>query len=68
MMDLSFANQALACEWLVKNEGRLENKVYTLPEEVDRKIAGLKLKAMGIDIDRLTAEQKKYLESWQEGT
>lgn len=64
VMDMSFANQALGIEFLVKNKGKLENKLYTLPEEVDMNIAQLKLKAMGIEIDTLTEEQKKYLNSW----
>ena len=68
VMDMSFANQALACEFLVKNKGKLENKVYKLPDEIDNRIASLKLEAMGIKIDKLTEEQKKYLSSWQEGT
>lgn len=68
VMDLSFANQALAAAWLVKNKGKLKNKVYVLPKAIDKTIAALKLKAMGISIDRLTNEQKKYLSSWQEGT
>ena len=61
VMDMSFANQALGIEFLVKNHGRLENKLYTLPYEVDVKIAELKLQSMGIEIDTLTAEQEKYL-------
>jgi adenosylhomocysteinase len=65
---MSFANQALSLEYLLKNLDRLENKVYTIPEEIDREIARLKLEAMGIRIDRLTAEQLKYLSSWEEGT
>lgn len=68
VMDMSFANQALAAEYLVKNKGKLEPKVYILPEEIDRNIASLKLGAMGIKIDILSAEQKKYLSSWEEGT
>lgn len=68
VMDMSFANQALSVEYLVKNAKRLDNMVYRVPEEIDREIARLKLKALGIDIDRLTAEQKKYLKSWQMGT
>jgi adenosylhomocysteinase len=68
VMDMSFANQALASEFLLKNRGKLEPKVYALPEEVDREIAALKLAAMGIQIDTLTAEQAKYLSSWEEGT
>lgn len=68
VMDMSFANQALAAKWLVENKGKLKNKVYVLPKKIDDSIAHLKLKAMGIFIDRLTKEQKKYLSSWQEGT
>jgi adenosylhomocysteinase len=68
VMDMSFANQALAVEYLYKNKGKLENKVYVLPAEMDREIARLKLKTMGIEIDDLTEEQKKYLDQWQEGT
>lgn len=65
VMDMSFANQALGIEFLVKNYGKLENKLYTLPHEVDVKIAELKLKSMGIEIDTLTAEQEEYLNSWK---
>ncbi len=68
VMDMSFSNQAMAAKWIVENRGKLENKVYRLPEEIDRDIAGRKLKTMGIKIDRLTKEQRKYLESWKEGT
>jgi len=68
VMDMSFANQALAAEFMLKNAGKLENKVYDVPEEIDREIARLKLEAMGIKIDVLTPEQVKYLGSWQEGT
>ncbi len=68
VMDMSFANQALAAEWIVQNKGKLENKVYVLPHKLDVNVATLKLKAMGIEIDKLTAEQKKYLSSWTEGT
>lgn len=68
VMDMSLANQALAAEYFVKNKGKLQDKVYVLPPDVDAEIARLKLTAMGIKIDRLTAEQKKYLSSWQEGT
>ena len=64
VMDMSFANQALGIEFLVKNKGKLENKMYTLPHEVDVKIAELKLKSMGIEIDTLTKEQEEYLNSW----
>ena len=65
VMDMSFANQALGIEFLVKNKGNLENKLYTLPESVDMNIAKLKLEAMGISIDTLTAEQEEYLNSWK---
>ena len=68
VMDMSFANQALGMEFIVKNRGKLENKMYTLPIEVDREIASLKLKSMGIEIDTLTEEQAKYLNSWSQGT
>ena len=65
VMDMSFANQALGIEFLVKNKGKLENKLYTLPHEVDVKIAELKLRSMGIEIDTLTSEQEEYLNSWK---
>ncbi len=68
VMDMSFANQALAAEYVVKNHKELERKVYVVPEKIDRQIASLKLKSMGIKIDRLTAEQRKYLASWEVGT
>ncbi|MGA7676998.1 MAG: adenosylhomocysteinase [Dehalococcoidia bacterium] len=68
VMDMSFANQALCLEYLVKNKGKLQPKVYPVPEEIDNEIGRLKLKAMNINIDSLTKEQKKYLESWEEGT
>ena len=68
VMDLSFANQALAAEYLVQNAGKLEPKVYVLPQKLDRQVAALKLKAMAVKYDQLTAEQKRYLSSWQEGT
>ena len=68
VMDMSFANQALSCEYLVKNHKTLEHKVYAVPEELDKKIARLKLESMGIEIDRLTPEQEEYLASWSEGT
>jgi adenosylhomocysteinase len=67
-MDMSFANQALCSEFMVKNAKKLENKVYGVPEKIDKEIARLKLKAMGISIDTLTPEQKKYLQSWEMGT
>ncbi len=65
VMDMSFANQALGIEFLVKNNGKLENKLYTLPHEVDVKIAEIKLQSMGIEIDTLTPAQKEYLNSWK---
>ena len=68
VMDMSFANQALSAEYMAKNAGKLENKVYPVPEDIDREIARLKLEAMGVHIDKLTAEQEKYLTSWEEGT
>jgi len=68
VMDMSFANQALCAEYMVKNAARLEKKVYPVPEEIDRMVAQIKLDAMGVRIDRLTAEQSKYLSSWSEGT
>ncbi len=68
VMDMSFANQALAAEYLMKHSGKLENKVYKLPEALDRKIAELKLATMGVRIDRLTPEQAAYISSWQAGT
>ncbi|MEO0068636.1 MAG: adenosylhomocysteinase [candidate division WOR-3 bacterium] len=68
VMDLSFANQALAAEFILENRGKLENRVYKLPDEIDQEIARLKLTTMGIRIDRLTKEQKRYISSWQEGT
>ncbi|MGK7930730.1 MAG: adenosylhomocysteinase [Microcystaceae cyanobacterium] len=68
VMDMSFANQALACEFLVQNKGKLEPKIYNIPTELDQEIAALKLKAMGITIDTLTAEQTEYINSWTAGT
>lgn len=68
VMSLSFCGQALACEYLVKNKGRLKNKVYKLPEAIDQGIAKLQLECLGVKIDKLTAEQKKYLGSWEVGT
>jgi adenosylhomocysteinase len=68
VMDMSFANQALCLEYLVKNKGKLKPKVHPVPEEIDNEVGRLKLKAMNIAIDSLTKEQKKYLESWEEGT
>jgi adenosylhomocysteinase len=68
VMDMSFANQALSAEYMVKNADKLENKVYGVPEDIDREIARLKLEAMGVKVDVLTEEQVKYLNSWTEGT
>ena len=68
VMDMSFANQALGAEYMVRNAGSLERKVYVIPREVDQDIARLKLMAMGIGIDTLTDEQTRYLDSWEEGT
>lgn len=68
VMDMSFANQALGAEYIVGHYKKLERRVYTLPEKIDQQIAALKLKSMGTSIDKLTAEQKKYLSSWEMGT
>ncbi len=68
VMDMSFANQALAAEYLVKNHAQMEKKVYAVPEEQDKRVARLKLESMGIRIDRLTSQQEEYLASWSEGT
>jgi adenosylhomocysteinase len=68
VMDMSFANQALAAEYMVKNADKLEKRVYSVPAEIDAEIARLKLAAMGVTIDTLTEEQVKYLNSWEEGT
>ena len=68
VMDMSFANQALAAEFMVKNHARLEKKVYAVPEEIDREIARLKLASMGMTIDTPTPEQVRYMNSWEEGT
>nr|WP_290666836.1 adenosylhomocysteinase [Ardenticatena sp.] len=68
VMDMSFANQALAAKYILEHAAELQHKVYTVPEEIDREIARLKLQAMGVQIDELTEEQKRYLASWQEGT
>lgn len=68
VMDMSFANQALGIEFIVKNRGKLENKMYTLPHEIDVEIAKIKLDSMGIKIDTLTVEQELYLNSWNSGT
>jgi adenosylhomocysteinase len=68
VMDMSFANQALAAEYVTKNHKSLRKKVYSVPEDIDNEIARLKLKAIGVSIDTLTAEQKHYLSSWEMGT
>jgi adenosylhomocysteinase len=68
VMDMSFANQALSVEWLVAHHAELGPAVYPVPEEIDREVARLKLRAMGIEIDTLTPEQEEYLRSWQQGT
>jgi len=68
VMDMSFANQALSAEYMVKNIDQLTNKVYTVPDAIDREIARLKLNAMNVTIDTLTEQQVKYLNSWEEGT
>ena len=68
VMDMSFANQALGMEWLVAQASTLEHEVHTLPDAIDEEIARLKLQAMGVAIDTLTEEQRRYLASWRAGT
>jgi adenosylhomocysteinase len=68
VMDMSFANQALCARYMLEHSEQLENRVYTVPQEIDQEIARIKLEAMGIEIDILTPEQETYLSSWQEGT
>jgi adenosylhomocysteinase len=68
VMDMSFADQALSCDYMVKNHASLEKKVYTVPVDLDKRVAKLKLESLGIKIDRLTSEQEEYLASWNEGT
>ena len=68
VMDMSFADQALCCEYMIKNYKTLENKVYTVPADLDKRVARLKLEAMGVKINKLTPEQEEYLASWNEGT
>ena len=68
VMDMSFANQALAAEYMVKNYASLKHTVYSVPEEIDKNIALLKLTAMGVKIDALTPEQEAYLNEWRMGT
>ncbi len=67
-MDMSFANQALSAEFIKERSTELKKDVYKVPDEIDREVASLKLKAMGIEIDELTPEQVKYLSSWEFGT
>ena len=68
VMDMSFANQALSAEYMFKNAAEMQKKVYSVPADIDREIARLKLAAMHVDIDVLTPEQLSYLNSWEEGT
>jgi adenosylhomocysteinase len=68
VMDMSFANQALSAEYIAQHHGQMRKEVYPVPEEIDRRIALMKLQSMGIRIDKLTAEQEKYLTSWEMGT
>lgn len=68
VMDMSFANQALGAEFMVQQSGKMKPEVYTIPEDIDKEIARLKLESMGIQIDKLTAQQEHYLNQWQEGT
>ncbi len=68
VMDMSFANQALSAEYMIKHAKELEKKVYGVPLDIDNEIARLKLEAMNVVIDTLTAQQVKYLNSWEEGT
>ncbi len=68
VMDMSFANQSLSCEYMVRNREKLHKKVYAVPKEIDSLIAKLKLRSMGVSIDSLTPEQKRYLSSWEIGT
>ncbi len=68
VMDMSFANQALGVEFMVRNHAKLGKRVVSVPEEIDREVARLKLRSLGVSIDRLSAEQKRYLASWSEGT
>ncbi|MEX2554752.1 MAG: adenosylhomocysteinase [Actinomycetota bacterium] len=68
VMDMSFADQALSAEWVVKNAKTLEDRVYDVPDDIDREVARLKLATLGIEIDSLTPEQERYLSSWREGT
>ena len=68
VMDMSFANQALSVDYMIKNHASLEQRVYAVPEDLDKQVAKMKLEAMGVKIDKLTPEQEHYLASWNEGT
>jgi adenosylhomocysteinase len=68
VMDMSFANQALSAEYMAKNHATMEKKVYSVPEELDKQVAKMKLESMGFSIDKLTPEQEEYLAGWSEGT
>ena len=68
VMDMSFSTQTLASEWVAKYKGELKPQVYDVPKEIEETVADLKLKSMNLEIDELTKEQKKYLESWEQGT
>jgi len=68
VMDMSFANQALSVEYIINHRSEMKNEIYTIPVELDREVAYLKLKSIGVDIDRLTPEQRRYLSAWEEGT
>jgi adenosylhomocysteinase len=68
VMDMSFANQALACEWLVRNRDKLESRVYRLPEELDSEVASIALARLGGSLEELSEEQREYLASWEAGT
>jgi len=67
-MDMSFSLQALSAEYLAKHGRELENRVHDVPSDIDRRVAELKLRALGVGLERLTSEQKRYLTSWQLGT
>ncbi|MEM1649996.1 MAG: adenosylhomocysteinase, partial [Sulfolobales archaeon] len=68
VMDMSFANQALSVEYIYRNSEKLEKRVYNVPEDIDRLVAELKLEALGVEIEKLTEEQIRYLSQWTEGT
>lgn len=67
VMDMSFANQALACEYLMENKGKLENKIYNVPRKIDESIAQMKIKSMGIEVDNMSKEQNEYIHQWEKG-